>query len=450
MRVAIYSPWPPQRSGIADYAAELLPHLARHAELRLICDPGARPAPALVERFPVDDARALPGLLLSGAVDVVLYHLGNNRDYHSGIRRTLLAHPGVVVIHDVVLHDLVRETTLRRGDAAAYVEELRYCAGPTGERAARRSLQTGVPLDPQAWPLFERVVDRSLAVLVHNHYCRDRILRSRPLARVEVVPHHLSLGDTPPGAEARRRLGLPEDGLIIASFGFITEAKRPLVLLRAFARLRERVPRARLVLAGAVSPHFDLKSRVGAGLLEGVTITGRLELEPFLLHMAACDVAVNLRWPTSGETSGTLVRLLGLGKPLIVTEAGAFAELPDGCVAKVDPPGGDEEEQLFTYLERLATDGDLRRMLGENARRHATRHHAIEDSAAGYLRLLREVVEDRPQPFEALPPLAASRGADVRGDLVARVGRELCDLGLREDDPALDHVARRLCEIAPA
>ncbi|HEV7784558.1 MAG TPA: glycosyltransferase family 4 protein, partial [Thermoanaerobaculia bacterium] len=378
MRVAFFSPLPPMKSGIADYSAELLPHLAAECEIELIVDEGFRPDPALAARFPVHGHRSLSRLLEQGRFDAVLYQLGNNSDYHTAIYRTLLEHPGVVVLHEYVLHHLVRELTLEANRPNLYVDELRYAYGRTGEAAARRCLATGVSLDLWSYPLFERVVDSSLGVIVHNRFTRDRVLASRPLARVATVPHHLSL-DAPilEREQARAALGIDSNDFgdfVIATFGFMTPAKRPGVLLRAFARLRREMPRARLLIVGEVSRHFDFERVFTAELRQGVTITGRLELDRFLLYMQACDVAVNLRHPTAGETSGTVIRLLGLGKPLIVSNSGAFAEYPDDCCAKVDLDDT-EEELLLGYLRTLAADETLRRRMGDNARRHMARHH---------------------------------------------------------------------------
>jgi glycosyltransferase involved in cell wall biosynthesis len=202
------------------------------------------------------------------------------------------------------------------------------------------------------------------------------------------------------------------------------------------------------VLAGEISPYFDFHGGVDRALLDGVTVTGRLGLEDFLRHMAACDVAVNLRWPTAGETSGTLIRLLGLGKPIVVTNAGAFAEVPDGCCVKVEHDAT-EGEHLFATLYRLATDAALRQALGENARRYAETEHAIERSAAGYLRLLEEVVATRPHPFDARPPLAPAGDVaeQVRARALARVCAGLADLGVDETDAVLVDLARRLAPL---
>lgn len=449
MRLAYYSPLPPMRSGIADYSAELLPHLAAHCEIELIVDEGFRPDAELAGRFPVHGHRALPGLLAQGRFDAVLYQLGNNRDYHTAMYPTLLEHPGVVVLHEFVLHHLVRDLTLHAGDPQAYVREMRYAYGRSGEALARRCVATGVPLDPWSHPLFERVVDASRGLIVHNRFTRDRVLAGRPLARVEAVPHHLSLGAFPaPSPErARATLGIAPETFAVATFGFLTAAKRPAVLLRAFARLRREVPRARLLIVGEVSPHFDFDRVFTPELREGVTITGRLELDRFLLYMQACDVAVNLRHPTAGETSGTVIRLLGLGKPLIVSGAGAFAEIPDDCCAKVAVDDA-EEDLLLAYLQRLAADEPLRRRLGENARRHAAAHHSVAGSARGYADFLRETIERGAQPFRAVPPLAPYPEDDLLADLVREASAELSDLGVEEaDDEVLREVAAAVVEL---
>jgi glycosyltransferase involved in cell wall biosynthesis len=433
MRLAYFSPLPPARSGIADYSAELLPHLAEHLKIELFVEDGFKVDPALAERFPVHGHRAFPGL--AGRYDAVLYHVGNNPDYHAGICRTLLAHPGIVVLHEAMLHHLVRGMTLDRGDAAGYVEEMRYAYGRTGQALAKRSVETGVPLDVWSYPLFERFVDASTGLLVHNEFTVRRVLASRPGTRIARVPHHLSLGDLPSEAEVRAALGIPADAFVVSSFGFITPAKRLGVSLRAFARLRREVPRAVYLLVGEASPHYDFKSVLTPDLAPGVVVVGRTELDDFLRHMLAADVAVNLRHPTAGETSGTLIRLLGIGKPVIVNDTGAFSEIPDDCCAKV-PLDDSEEDLLFAYLLRLAQDEPLRRRMGENARRHLAAHHTLEGSARAYAEFVRDTVEAGAQPFRAVPPLAACSEDDVLADLIRDLSTEVSDLGVeeREDD----------------
>jgi glycosyltransferase involved in cell wall biosynthesis len=439
MRLAYFSPLPPQRSGIADYSAELIPCLAEHLELELFVDEGVRVDPEIRDRFPVHGDRAFPGLWERGRFDAVLYHLGNNPDFHARTWRTLTSYPGILVLHEAMVHHLVRGMTLSKGDPEGYVEEMRYAYGRTGQGLARRSLDTGIPLDVWSYPLFERAVDASLSVITHNEFTRQRVLASRPLARTSLIPHHVSLGElgSMDRDSARAALKLPPDAFVLASYGFITPAKRLEATLRAFARLKKERPDALYLLVGEVSPHYEL-----SGIPEGVILVGRTELDDFLRYMVAADVAVNLRYPTAGETSGTLIRLLGLGKPVIVSNLGAFSEIPDGACAKVDLDES-EEDLLFAYLQALAADEGLRRAMGENARCHVA-PHTPEASARAYADVVRTVVEEKPAPFRVVPPLARPAAGDVLADLAADVSAEAVDLGVAETD---DDLLRELASV---
>lgn len=463
LRIGWVSPLPPGTSGIADYCAELLPVLARTSpglELELYGDGPASTDWPGGEGFELHPLEHLPRR--AGRLDGVLYHLGNDARHHGATWRWLREVPGVVVLHEFMLHHLVQELTLVRNDLEGYVEEHRYCYGADVARRVRARVEAGMPVDRWSHPLFERVVDSSLALLVHNRTTRDRVLASRPEARITVVPHHVSLAGLPePGsldvAEVRRRLGVPADAFLVASFGHITPSKRLEVSLRAFSRLHRRAPEAVYVVVGEVSSHYDLDRLVPAGLRRpdggpAVVTTGRVPLADMLAAMVACDVAVNLRHPTGGETSGTLMRLLGLGRPVIVSDTGSFREIPDGCCAKV-PLDTSEEEVLAALLLALAEDPGLRTAQGDNARRHMARHHTLEGSAAGYRSFLEEVFAGARPPEPLLPapppPLAPWPPEDVLTELAARVGALAADLGVRaqRDRNLLTGVAAALVDL---
>lgn len=441
---------PPTASGIADYTAELVPHVVRRGvDVELFVESRETPDSEIRDRYTVRPIRELPGRLESGAVDVAVYQLGNNPLCHGEMYWTLREHPGVVVLHEFMLHHLVRGVTLDRGDSKAYVEEHRYCAGKSGEAMAKRVLSSGLPFDVWSYPLFERVVDRSLGVLVHNDFARQRVLRSRPRARVEHVPLPLDLSALPDDSRdrARRRLDVGPKDFVVATFGLLTPAKRLDVSLRAFARLRRRVPEAVYWLVGEVSPYYDLDRLLDGELGEGVRVLGRLPMEDFLAAMAAADVALNLRHPTGGETSASLIRLLGLGAPTIVTDAGSFREVPESCCARV-PLGEMEEDLLAEYLIALARDPDLRRRMGDNARRYMAEHHTLEQAARGYVEFLEDVLANAEAPTAPVPPLAPYPEDDVAADLLADVSAAACDLGLgEEDDEVLTALAEAVVEV---
>jgi glycosyltransferase involved in cell wall biosynthesis len=100
--------------------------------------------------------------------------------------------------------------------------------------------------------------------------------------------------------------------------------------------------------------------------------------------MAACDVLVNLRYPTMGETSGSVIRGLSLGKPLVVSDVGWFSELPDDVALKV--PVDEVEVDVLAAALRVAADHGA--ALGANARAYVQREHALDRSADGYVTAL--------------------------------------------------------------
>ena len=319
--------------------------------------------------------------------------------------------------------------------------------------AARRLLDTHYPVDTWNYPLFERLVDRSRAVIVHNEFARQRVLASRPLARVGTMPMPIECDRLVPPTPAEQRalkirFGLDPDAFLLASFGFVTPHKRLEVALPAFARLHESHPAAEFVIVGECSPHYDFASALARFGDRGVRVVGRTTEAEFDDWMRACDVAVNLRHPTGGETSASFVRLLAFGRPTIVNQTGAFAEVPEGACLQL-PLDGFEESTLVTYLRALADRGPLRVAIGAQARAFAAARHDAT-TAAETCRALLEAAAAGPPPLAvAVPPLAPYPASDPWPALLAVLGGELADLGLGEsDEPVLAELAARLDELA--
>ncbi len=117
--------------------------------------------------------------------------------------------------------------------------------------------------------------------------------------------------------------------------------------------------------------------------------TGYVDWNTFNDYCHLIDVGIDLRYPTMGESSASVCRMLGAGKPCVVSDLGWFAELPDDCVVKLDVAAG--EQGLVQCLSDLIADQSLRRKMGENARRYIREQHGIESAAAQYVKFLGEV-----------------------------------------------------------
>jgi len=398
VRAAYYSPLPPSRSGIADYSALLLPALRERIEV-VVAEPGKRAPDA----------------------DVALYHVGNDPDAHGWIVDALRRRPGVVVLHEFVLHHLISGITLGRGDARGYFDAMERDLGVAGRLLALGVADNLLPLlwetQPERFPLAGVVLDLAQGLIVHSRYVETRAREAGyagPIWRVA----HPSWPETviePAGVE-----GDP----LVGCFGYLNVNKRIPQVLEAFALLRRKRSEARLLLVGAAGERFDLDRRLERLGLDDTAIVR----EPYVLEerlwslMACCDVLVNLRSPTMGETSGAVIRGLGLGKPMLVSDVGWFAELPDDVALKIPV----DEFEVRTIAGAIELAADYAAELGDAARNYVRREHDLERAAGGYVRALEE----------------AAGGEAVADSVLYRMAEAAAEVGL-EDAGQLAREARR-------
>ena len=428
------SPLPPAASGIADYSAELLAAMPRERDLRVFGPPGS---PRGAWPFPTAAyGRYRPGGRLA------VYHVGNHPGFHTEIHDLALRHPGVVMLHEYRIRDLVRERALVLGGARAWLEELRYALGEAGPALARGEY-VGGSFTP---PLFERLVDRSRGVIVHSEHARRRVLASRPSARVWTAPHHFATAARAAPGGGRRALGLPDvdsETFLVGIFGHVTRFKKVRQAIDAFSELRAGAPRARLVIVGTVADNDPGLARLLADLPAGVHVTGRVPFERLQALMAAVDAAINLRLETAGETSGTCIRLLGLGRPTIVTDAGWFSEIPDDACLKVREDAW-EAPVLRAFLLALARRPALRAAIGRNAARWIANEHSIARSLAAYEAAFAEAATTPTAVPTPAPPLASHGRDDLDARLAAAVGAAVVDIGFEASGTQRDARAARL------
>jgi glycosyltransferase involved in cell wall biosynthesis len=330
-RIAMLTPLPPTRSGVAHYASLLLPALAERAEVRAFDS--------------LDGYRR-------GEFDAVVYQLGNN-PHHELMYAEAMREPGVAVLHDLVLHHLVVEMTLARGDVEGYVAALEANHGPAGAAWARgRAIGLHTEIANFLLPASIEVSRRSKAVIVHNEYARERLQSFGVETPIHVVPHpYVAETRSFDRAALRARLGFTPETRVIGFFGFLTSAKRAEVVLEAFRIARGMDPRLALLIVGEPAPNIDVSTLQR----EGIVTTGYVADDDFPAYYAVADRFVNLRYPSAGETSGTLIRAFDAGKPVAVSDYAQFAELPEDCVVKI-PLGGDEVQRVVEFFTRELPD----------------------------------------------------------------------------------------------
>jgi glycosyltransferase involved in cell wall biosynthesis len=367
--VGFYAPLPPARTGVADYAAALLADLRGRGQVEV--------APA--------------------RCDVALYHLGNNAQ-HAATYARVIERPGVVVLHDAVLNHFY----LGQLDEAAYTEEFAYNYGAwnreLGQELWRRRAASGSDRRYFEFPMLRRAVERALAVVVHNPAAAETVRRHAPAARIVEIPHLFVPPQLPAPAQAlrfRERLGVPPDAFLLGVFGYLREPKRLLQVLNAFAALAPELPQAMLLVAGDfVSKDLE---RSAARLLSAPHVR-RLPYLPgadFWLAAAAVDACINLRYPAAGETSGIAIRLMGIGKPVLVTDSLECSRFPEGAVVRV-APGLGERQSLCAHIILLTSMSDVARAIGVRGAGHIQTRHRVDLAGSLYWDLLCECCASSP------------------------------------------------------
>ncbi len=354
--VGYHAPPPGSLSGIADYAETL-----RRA----------------LERF---------GSVESGAdrADVHLYHLGNNR-LHEQIYARALRQPGVIVLHDAVLHHLMLGTLT----GEEYISEWVYNYGEwrrdLGEELWRERARSA--FDPRyfQFPMLRRVIERSRGVIVHNPGAAA-IARAQGASRVEIIPHFCETGAVPDAADCarfRQHLGVGQGTALFGIFGYLREPKRVMPCIRAFERLHALRPDSALLLAGEVVSG-DLRRLLESEIPNrAIHRVGLLSERDFAIAGAAVDCCLNLRYPGAGETSGIAVRLMGLARPVIVTDNAENSSFPPAAVLRVTA-GVAESAELFEHMLLVTEFPRIGREIGRAAQLHVRQCHALEPVARTY------------------------------------------------------------------
>jgi glycosyltransferase involved in cell wall biosynthesis len=411
-RLAFCSPLPPEPTGIADYAAEVLALLAPAHEIDVFHGQGAVAADAVPSRCGVFPAAPLAQRHRARPYDLAIHQLGNGPG-HAFLYPLLTQVPGLLVLHDLVLHHSraamlldspaarayaadPSSAALRAGTRAgvdAYAAEVAWAYPAQADRLVAAHLNTTGDLLPYAYPLFQLPVAASRVTAVHNAAMARAISDEMPGAAVTqlVMPAvrvPVSAGTV---TACRRDLGIRDDELVVGCFGLLTREKRVETVARAVARAAVDFPALRLLLVGAVPDLPGLEEMLRAcGVRERTTIAGRVPMASLPAHIESADVVVHLRYPTARETSAALLRVLAQGRPAVIADVDNFAEIPEDAVLRADT--SDEEGAVTRALLRLAASRPLRERVGLCAAAFIAARHSSALARESYERAIEAAI----------------------------------------------------------
>lgn len=400
-RIAVLTPLPPCRSGIADYNARFLPFLAKHLDIDVYVNSYVVSDESVAVPFRIFDIKDFEAAARS--YDAILYEIGNS-EFHEHMLPLLEKFPGIVGLHDAYLSGLMMYLEYYKGEQGRYSKEVLQAHGPLANRylAPVQQCPDAVGKTITELPCTKRILDQAIGVISHSPFNLEIARKFYPEgweAPYRIIPQMVSLPrewSAVQREETRNRLGFARDDFIIASFGHITWTKWGERVLEAFlsSRLR-RVASAHLIYVGELpQDEFGRKLKEtisSAGLGRQVQITGFLKSEDYEQYLRIADVAVQLRTNSRGGTPKSVLDCLAIGLPVIVNNDASFTDYPDDVAIKID---ADPSSHLIAVeLEKLFDDRDMRVAFSDAGKKYVRKNHDAAQCAAEYAAAIHEFIE---------------------------------------------------------
>ncbi len=437
-----YSPFGPH-SDIGAFSRPILHALERNLRapftgLELVIEPnGPTYRPNVPFRF-IDDGPPPADALC-------LFNIGNDKNNHRRINELAMRHAGVVVVHDVVLHDCMVWYHLQyRQDRVSYAAEVAQDGGPDLARAVLREFLPAPDRPPgRIWereplrslPMLSALLAPARGVVVHSAFAAAvaRRYTRAPICKLFLSAEQKRVYSDKDLEQWRDRTRTASP-VRITSFGNITRNKRLELICRAFANSPLLRATATLRIVGHPRDQAyveELRDLIAAeGLSNRVELAVSVDDRRLARFKDETDVFVLLRQPNIEGASGSLVEALNTGRPVVAVTSGCFAELPQEAFAAIAPE--DDGSQLRATLEALVSDPQRRIAIG--AAGHA---HQQTRTADLYARTLLDFTRDLPgatpaglaEPRDAaLERLVATQNVDVVADILC-CGKLRCPPG---------------------
>ncbi|MCR8635979.1 glycosyltransferase family 4 protein [Paenibacillus radicis (ex Xue et al. 2023)] len=382
MKIAYFSPLNPQKSGISDYSEYLLEALMDKAEIDVWVE-GFIPSNEFINtNFKIYDYVSNPEILVQlKEYDEIIYNIGNNPYYHTHIYNVFLKYNGIVILHEYVLYYLVTGYLLEyHNNPTMYLEELFYNDDYNGYNEGLKILSSEIPplqyKNPENLPLNKRLIHHARGIIVHSEYAKLEVLRINPFANC------ITIGQIGPNTEKiklsnmkknilKKKWGIKNEELIIASFGYISPTKRIHHIIKALAQMDRKTEYKYLMVGEGDYVNKLIKKY---NLEDKVILTGFTNSEEFDELIDLSDIVINLRYPYMGETSAALIRALLLGKATIVSDIGWFGELPNDIVIKIPINEKNEVTLIKDAIQLLARNNVEKNKLEMNAITYANNY----------------------------------------------------------------------------
>jgi glycosyltransferase involved in cell wall biosynthesis len=431
LKINWFSPLPPAPSGIAqNFALQLLPALARRCEVVLWTDQDqVAPQVQRIARVVRYDPAAPPWREINkGAISI--YHLGNQPDLHGGIWQISMCQPGIVVLHDLCLHDFFFTFWVQyRNDHASYLAALERWYGGEGRRAGEAYCKGGIGAQSMAqeFPLTREAIRGALGGITHSIGALAELKEAQTCPITALDHPYVAAGESRYRQWLAARRASPHPPYRLVVFGYLSRNRRLEAILEALAGIHEK-EQFRLDVCGHLWDEGLIRTQIERlGLDSVVKLLGFLPENLVEQKLSTADLAINLRYPSMGEASGSLLQFWDYGLPTLVTHTAWYASLPRDTAAFVRPEH--EVEDIQAHLRAFLADPSAFRAMGERGRQ-SLENHDPEKYVEGLMRLVAEAL--RLSPRVSALALARRIGNDLSEWLPTAASPYLLERASRE------------------
>lgn len=398
MKIAFCSPLPPIRSGIADYSIRLLYYLSQKHSIDCFYTSIATDKEFLPEKVRAFHYFLFPEKVQKNNYDVLLFQMGNNI-YHNFIYYFLQYYNGIVDLHDSNLHHFLAHIHSFKDYDKGYQDLMEKKYFSNGKKIAEMS-RLGIFAENQCFilPLGATIFSSTRhKLIVHSQHAKKYLNVNNPKLSCSVIMPPIdptSPIETEQKIKLKQLFGLQPDSKIILSLGEILPKKGSFQLVSAFRKLSKAFPSTVLLFVGTLPDYMTGFSENISDLISSgkIRITGYVDDKTYHQLISICDIGVNLRFPTVGETSQSLLELMAAGKPVIVSKSGFSSELPNDSVISI-PTGKKYVPNLIVSLNKLLSNNNFSKKVSSNARRYIIENHSYKVTIPKYEAILENYIK---------------------------------------------------------
>lgn len=397
-RLAFFSPLPPAKTGIAKYSIRLLKALSDWYDIDCYHDQPLVDRTTLSQSLNVFHFHQFPCFVSPKKYNLILYQLGNSM-HHSFVYYLMHYYPGLVDLHDVNIHHLIAHVHSTDPIDNGYARWMEKVWGNQGKRLGSMS-KLGIYSEIQnfLFPLTPVMMENCKGLIVHSQFAKtwiqDLVDRSIPLFLSHPPCDVQTTLNEKERAKLKQKLGFQKTDFLCCAFGEVLEKKGCYELVSAFKNLKDRIPQVKLVFVGHKPEYISLIRQTESETTQDNTVvTGYVTDEVYQDFLRTCDIGFNLRYPSVGETSQTLLELMACGKAVFVSDYHQASEIPNNAVIKIKV-GQESSKMIIHQLISLIEDPSRIKKIGQNARNYIKNNHNPEKVMNSYRDLIDTMIND--------------------------------------------------------